>query len=391
MTADDAGRQRNGPPTRRYGLLDRLVRRRRLRQLAARGKGSSAAGPGELDRRHPVASFWGRRSVRRILHGVLAEIIVVLYGVLGYVVLGWTPFDALYMVVITISGVGFGEVRAMGTTAERIHTMMVITFGMVVVGYTLGRFIQFLTEGEIEDLVGHRRMRRQIEMLEGHTVVAGFGRVGSLVCDGLAAAEIPFVVIENDKALLPEIESHAFLFIAGDATEEKVLRDAGLERAKVLVTSMPNDAANVFITLTARQMAPQVMIVARAEIPSTPKKLRQAGANHVILPALIGARRIVSLLTNPTAVEFAELVTQQSSLAIEMDDVPIRAASTLEGRTLRDADIGRRTGVIVIAVKRADGRVEFPPSGDEPLCKGDSIVVIGRRSNLDQFRKLFES
>jgi voltage-gated potassium channel len=222
-------------------------------------------------------------------------------------------------------------------------------------------------------------------------VVAGFGRIGSLVCDGLAAAEIPFVVIENDKSLVPDIESHSFLYVAGDATEEKVLREAGLERAKVLVTAMPNDAANVFITLTARQMAPTVMIVARAEMPSTPKKLRQAGANHVILPALIGAHRIVSLLTNPMAVEFAELVTQRSSLAIEMDDVPIREGGGLNGRTLRDADIGRRTGIMVIAVKRTDGRLEFPPSGDEPLATGDSIVVIGRRSNLDQFRKLFEN
>src|SRR5947209_9234136 len=131
------------------------------------------------------------------------------------------------------------------------------------------------------------------------------------------------------------------------------------------------------------------MIIARAEQPNTQKKLKQAGANHVIHPALIGAHRIVSLLTNPTAVEFVELVTQRSSLAIEMDDVPIRDASPLRGRTLRDADIGRRTGTIVIAVKRADGRVEFPPSGNEPLAGGDNIVVLGRRANLDQFRKLF--
>jgi voltage-gated potassium channel len=342
------------------------------------------------DHRPASPSLWSRRSVRAILHGIAALLFVVTYGVLGYVALGWSLFDAVYMVVITVSGVGFGEVRAMGSTAERVHTMLVIAFGMTAVGYTLGRFIQFLTEGEIENLVGHRRMRRQIEMLEGHTVVAGFGRIGSLVCDGLAAAEIPFVVIESDKSLVPDIESHRFLYVAGDATEEKVLLDAGLERAKVLVTAMPNDAANVFITLTARQMAPSVMIVARAEMPSTPKKLRQAGANHVILPALIGAHRIVSLLTNPTAVEFAELVTQRSSLAIEMDDVPIRENSVLKGRTLRDADVGRRTGTIVIAVKRADGRVQFPPPGDEPLSPGDSVVVLGRRAHLDQFHKLFE-
>ena len=325
-----------------------------------------------------------------MVQGVAGVLLTLTYGVGGYVALGWPPFDALYMVVITISGVGYGEVRAVATTAERVHTMLVIAFGMVAVGYTLGRFIQFLTEGEIANLLGHRQMRRQIEELKGHTVVAGFGRVGSLVCEELAASDLPFVVIELAAERVPEIERAAYLYVQGDATEETVLRSAGLDRAKVLVSVMPSDAANVFITLTARQICPKVMIVARAEQSGTPKTLRQAGADHVIHPALIGAHRIVSLLTNPTAVEFAELVTHRSSLAIEMDDVPIRDTSPLRGLTLRDADIGRLTGTIVIAVKRADGRVEFPPSGDIPLVDGDSLVLLGRRSNLDQFRKAFQ-
>jgi voltage-gated potassium channel len=336
-----------------------------------------------------IPTFWQRSSVRRILLGFSAVFTVIGLGVLGYVALGWTPFDALFMVVITISGVGFGEVRPMGSSAERIHTMLIIALGMVAVAYTIAGFVQFLTEGEIRRLLGHQRMRRQIELLSGHTVVAGYGRVGSLVCEELTAAELPFVIIERAPDRLAEIERLALLHVAGDATEETILRAAGLLNAKVLVTAMPTDAETVFITLTARQMCPQVMIVARAEQPSTLKKLRQAGANHVVLPAAIGAHRIVSLLTNPTAVEFAELVTQRSHLAIEMDDVPIRAGSPLESKTLRDADIGRRTGVIVIAVKRADGRVEFPPTGDEPFSPGDSIVVLGRRSNLDQFRVQF--
>jgi voltage-gated potassium channel len=334
-------------------------------------------------------TFWQRSSVRRIVVGFSAVLGVVLLGVAGYVALGWSPFDALFMVVITISGVGFGEVRPMGTTAERVHTMMVIALGMVAVAYTIAGFVQLLTEGEIRKLLGHQRMRRQIEMLSDHTIITGYGRVGGLVAEELAAAEIPLVIIERNPDRLPEIERLGFLHLLGDATEEKVLRDAGLERAKVLVTAMPTDAETVFITLTARQMAPKVTIVARAEQPSTQKKLRQAGADHVVLPAAIGAHRIVSLLTNPSAVEFAELVTQRSHLAIEMDDVPIKAARTLLGRTLRDADIGRRTGVIVIAVKRADGRVEFPPSGDDPFAQGDSIVILGRRANLDQFRREF--
>ncbi len=333
--------------------------------------------------------FWQRGSVRRISLGFSAVLTVIGLGVIGYVVLGWNAFDALFMVVITISGVGFGEVRPMGTTAERIHTMMVIALGMIAVGYTIASFIQFLTEGEIQRLVGHQRMRRQIELLSQHTIVAGFGRVGTLVCEDLTAVDMPFVVIEVAPERLAEIERLRYLCVAGDATDENTLRDAGLLRAKVLVTAMPSDAQTVFITLTARQMCPNVKIVARAEQPSTLKKLRQAGADHVVLPAAIGAHRIVSLLTNPTAVEFTELVTSRAHLAIEMDDVPIRTGSALEGHTLRHADIGRRTGVIVIAVKRADGRVEFPPSGDEPFAQGDSIVVLGRRANLEQFRGEF--
>jgi voltage-gated potassium channel len=338
-----------------------------------------------------VHPFLARASVQRVLHGVLAEFMVLTLGVFGYMSLGWNLSDAFYMVVITISGVGFGEVRPLQSGAERGLTIAIIVFGMVAVGYTLARFIQFLTEGEIQNLVGHRRMRRQIEALSGHTIVAGYGRIGVLVCQELIDAELPVVVIELDAKTFPELEQRGLMYVSGDATEEEVLREAGLERAKTLVTVMPNDAANVFITLTARQLAPSVSIVARAEQPSTQKKLKHAGANHVVLPASIGAHRIVSLLTNPSAVEFAELVTHRSSLAIEMDDIPILDGSLLKGQTLRNADIGRRTGMIVIAVKRVDGRVQFPPPGDEPLLAGDSIVVLGRRANLNQFRTLFES
>ncbi len=339
--------------------------------------------------RTDTITFWRRSSVRRIFQGFLAVQVVIVLGVIGYVSLGWTVFDALFMVVITISGVGYGEVRQMSTPAERIHSMLVIGMGMVAVAYTIAGFVQFLTEGEIERLLGRQRMRRQIELLTEHTIVAGFGRVGGLVCEELAEAELPFVLIEQTLDRVPDIERHGYLHVIGDATEETVLREAGIERAKTLVSAMPNDAINVYITLTARQMNPTATIIARAELPSTQKKLRQAGANHIVLPAAIGAHRIVSLLTNPTAVEFAELVTTRSSLAIEMDDIPVKHGGPLSGHTLRDADVGRRTGVMVIAVKRADGRVEFPPTGDEPFGDGDSIVVLGRRANLDQFRRQF--
>lgn len=330
--------------------------------------------------------LWDRVAIRRIGHGLLALLAVISCGVIGYVALGWHPFDAFYMVIITVSGVGFGEVRHPPTTGDRILTMLVIAFGVVAMAYTVTGFLQLVTEGEIQRLLGHQRTRKQMETLKDHVIIVGYGRMGTLICAELAAADVPLLVLERSAERLAEVQRRGLLGAIGDATEEKVLQDAGLERARALVIVVPSDADTVFITLTARQMVPGVQIIARAELPSTQRKLLQAGANQVILPAAIGAHRIASLLTNPGVVDFVELVTHRSSLAIEMDEIPIRAGSTLASRTLRDADIGRRTGVIVVAVKRVDGRVEFPPSGDEPFAPGDSIVLLGRRANLNQFR-----
>jgi voltage-gated potassium channel len=328
-----------------------------------------------------------RKAVRRILYGFVAIGLVSLYGTIGYIAMGWSLLDAVYQVVITVSGVGFGEVRPVTSTLGRVHTMLVIALGVLSVAFTLAAFVQFLTETEILGYFGRQRTMHQIDSLTGHTIVAGYGRMGALVCDELAARQLPFVVVEMSRDEAAQAEAHGFLCIVGDATDEKVLRQSGIARAKVLVCAMPNDADNVFITLTARQVCPSMMIIARAEQANTPKKLRQAGANHIVMPAAIGAHRIVSLLTNPAAVEFAELVTKGTSVAIEMDELPIKPASILDGSSLREADIKRRTGVIVVAVKRGDGRLEFPAASDETLFAGDSLVVLGRREHLDQFRR----
>ncbi|MGO9465997.1 MAG: potassium channel family protein [Isosphaeraceae bacterium] len=336
-----------------------------------------------------VPSLLRRRAARRVVYGFVAIAVVAIYGAAGYMAMGWSPLDAIFQVVITISGVGFNEVRPLTAMVARFHTMAIIGMGMLSVAFTLGSFVQFLTESEILGYFGKHRMIKRIEALSGHTIVAGYGRVGALVCDGLVEREHPFVAIDRSPERSSELEARGFIFVAGDATEEAVLRKAGIERAKVLVSCMPNDAENVFITLTARQMCSGLTLIARAEQPGTPRKLKQAGADHIVMPAAIGAHRIVSLLTNPAAVEFAELVTSRSTVAIEMDEMLIQSASAIAGHSLRDADIKRRTGVIVVAIKRSDGRVVFPPSSDELLSPGDSVVVLGQREHLDQFRKAY--
>ena len=340
-----------------------------------------------------ILSFWRvefkRTSIRRIISGLVALTLVVIFGVTGYVILGWSFADAFYQVVITISGVGLGEVQPINTTGLRNHTMMLIALGISAVAYTLGGFIQLLTEGEIEQALGHTRMRRQIEQLYDHVVIVGFGRVGSLVAHELAQANIPLVIIELTADRLREIDRLGYPYIHGDATEETTLQEARINVARAIVSAMPSDAENVFITLSARQMAPKVRIIVRAEMPTTQKKLIQAGADHVVMPAAIGAHRIATLLTKPSAVEFAELVTQQSTLAIEMDEFTVVRGGPLEGLTLRVANVGHLTGAMVIAIKRLNGSVQFPPPGDEPLVAGDIIVVLGRQEHLNEFRVNF--
>lgn len=345
----------------------------------------SAELPGPIDE----LPLWRRPSVRHIGYGLAALATVYCLGVVGYLVQGWDVLDATYMVAITISTTGFTEVRPLATPALRIHTMAIIGLGTLSVAYLVGACLQLVTEGEILRLLGSRDLRRRLLMLDHHAIIVGFGRMGSLVCEELAAAHVPFVVIEQDAHLIAELQRRRFPYVHGNATEESVLAEAGLLRARALVTAVASDADSVFITLTARQLAPRVAIIARAEMPSSQKKLLQAGANHVVLTAAIGARRISGLIRNPNTVEFVELITRQSHLDLEVEEIPIRRGDALDAQSLRHADIGHRTGVMVIAVKRSDARVEFPPTGDEPLSPGDTLVVLGRRANLDQFRQAF--
>ena len=243
-------------------------------------------------------------SLKRILIGALFFITTLITATAGYMLAGWSLIDAVYMVVITTFGVGYGEVRPITSTTLRIFTICVIVAGTSLVVYIVGGFVQMITEGEINKALGARRMTRSIETLEQHVIICGFGRMGQILAQKMLDANIACVIIDNNADRIAVAESSGYLIRIGNATDEAILHAAGIDRAKVLATVLPDDAANVFITLTARELNPKLMILARGELPSTEKKLRLAGANQVVLPAAISALRMSHMITHPATMEF---------------------------------------------------------------------------------------
>ena len=243
-------------------------------------------------------------SFQRIATGVVIFTLTVVAAVTGYVIAGWTLLDAIYMVVITIFGVGYGEVQPLSSIPLKVFTILVIIAGALSVAYTVSGFVQLITEGEIRKHLTTKRMNEDIQLLEDHVIICGFGRIGQMVARQLKAAHQPFVVLDNDPDRIELAREQGYLMCLGNATDETNLEAVRIQKARILATVLPNDAANVFITLTAREMNPQLIILARGEIPSTEKKLRLAGADHVVLPATISAARMTHLITNPYAVDF---------------------------------------------------------------------------------------
>ncbi len=321
----------------------------------------------------------------RIRTGALVLLVVITLSVCGYRWAGWSWIDSLYMVVITVASVGYREMGEM-TPGLKLFTVVVIVLGMLATGYTIGGFLQMLAEGEIDRVVGLQRVQREVDKLEGHIVVCGYGRIGQMLTADLKRQERAFVVLEHDHARTAEALQQGFLAMEGDATEEKLLVDAGIARAKSLVTALPSDAANVFITLTARNLNRGMQIIARGEFPSTQKKLIQAGADRVVLPATIGATRISHMLTRPSVVEFMELVAGRSSLDVEIDELELPLNCRLVGQTVAQTEARRRHGLLVVAVKRGAAGMVFNPDADFAFAAEDVIIVMGKVDDIARFR-----
>ncbi|MCG9890511.1 MAG: potassium channel protein [Thermosynechococcaceae cyanobacterium MS004] len=330
-----------------------------------------------------------KTSLKRVVAGALFFCTILLVSALGYVLSGWSWMDAAYMVVITIFGVGYGEVKPINTPLLRILTMGLIIGGTTSAVYIVGAFVQMVAEGEINRAIGVRRMNRDIEALKDHVIVCGFGRIGQILARQLSRAKLPFVVIDRDKTRIELAESLGYLVKAGSAAEETILTEVGILRAQVLATVLPDDASNVFITLTARELNPNLRILARGELPSTEKKLRLAGADQVVLPASISAQRIAYMITHPVSLNFLsqddgrqtlnELLAQ---VDVQVEEIVIVPDSPIAGGTIGDIEVRGKGTFIVVALKQVDGSTIIHPDQSTGLNVGDTVIVMGHRGDI---------
>ncbi len=309
-------------------------------------------------------------------------------GTVGYrVIEGWTWTNSLYMTIITITTVGYGEIAPLGTVGK-YFTMGLILYSVIMVAYIVGNFTKLLVESEIFFFFGRKKLEKHIKNLKDHTIICGYGRIGRFICLELAQSDKPFVIIENDPEAIEEIEKHSLLYVMGDATHDDTLIQAGIRRAKALVTVVETDADNLFITLTARGLNPNLFILARASDDPTEKKLLLAGATRVVSPYKMGAQRMVNLILRPTVVDFAETVFQKRGLNLQIEEFTLTPKSELAGTILKDSRIRERFGIIIVAIKRPSQDMIFNPSPEESLNPGDTIVALGEPEGLEKIRKI---
>jgi voltage-gated potassium channel len=305
---------------------------------------------------------------------------VVSFGTAGYMIIeGWNFLDALYMTVITLASVGFREVHELSETGV-IFTIILIVGGVGSVAYALSAGARLILEGEFQQVFGRKRLEKRLRDLNDHYIVCGYGRMGKIICRELKAANIPFVAVEKNVESIPTDSD--FFTIEGDATQDDLLKRVGIQRARGLISVLPTDAENLYVVLSARELNPQLFIVARAGEEGSEKKLFRAGANKVVSPYHIGGLRIAHTVLRPAVVDFIEFATRSGNLELQMEEILIPEYSNLAGMSLDQCGFGRELGIIIVAIKRASGEMEFNPTSRSTIKEGDTLIALGETQKL---------
>jgi len=321
--------------------------------------------------------------IGKLCVATLAMLLLVVSGMIGFMFLeGMKPLDSLYMSVITLSTVGFGEVSPLHP-GGKIFAIGLIIFGVLIAGSIITFVGQMVLEGQFTELVVRRKMENKLRKLTNHFIIAGFGRVGRQVAREFIKKKAQFVILESDEGSVNRIISDGHLFVHGDATDEEVLAAAGIERARTLVSTLPQEAQNVYLTLTARDMNPNLCIIARADLEEGEKKLVRAGANHVVIPHVLGGFRMAMAALQPNVVDFMQ-ITSVGDEGLLVEELVIPEGSALVGQSLVESNLKPEYGVTIIGIKQQGQKMNVNPEQATLLGAGDILVLVGHTEHLER-------
>ncbi|OGL49294.1 MAG: hypothetical protein A2161_07350 [Candidatus Schekmanbacteria bacterium RBG_13_48_7] len=329
------------------------------------------------------------QSIKREFSLIIASIfMILLLGVLGYVYLeGFPVIDALYMTVITLTTVGFGEIQSLDHLG-RLFTILLIFLGLGTIAYSTKVMVDFLSTGQLLLYIRRNRMEKKIDNLKNHFIVCGYGRMGQFISDLLSKRKLPFVVIENDAKLCEYLRATPIILVEGNAQHDDVLIFAGIARAKCLITTLGTDADNIFVVLTAKGLNPELKIATRLNEPLSEPKLYRAGANIVVSPHFVGGQRIVTSILKPTFVEFLDKVISVTGMEIDFDEIQISEKSPLNGKTISQSRIGQEFNVTILTIKKHDKQYIPKISGNTVLEQGDLLLALGNYEQLVKLREI---
>lgn len=326
----------------------------------------------------------GPSAERRLLVSLAVMVLVLVAGTAGYAAFGFDLLDAVFQTVTTVTTVGFEEVHPFGP-GEKVFTVVLLLVGVGAAAYALGTLIEFFVEGYLGGSFRRRRMDQQIQAMRGHVIVCGWGRVGTAIARWLRAADTDVVVVDISTERLETVGGP---YVHGDATDEEVLKAAGIERARVLITALNADADNLYVTLTGRSMRRDLFIVSRAASPPAGAKLRQAGADRVVDPQSLGGARMAALAVQPHVAEFLDVVMNEGRLEFRLEEVEVPAGSPLAGQTLRSARIHAQTGTLVLAMREPGSAFRTNPPPTAEIVAGEVLIVIGDAEQVRRLRDL---
>ena len=325
------------------------------------------------------------QTLNQLKKGAFILLVVLFIGSFGFMLIEhWDFLDSLYMTIITITTTGFEEVHPL-THPGRIFTIVLLVLGIGSIAYTGGRAAQLLIENQI---IRRRRMSKKLEELKDHYIVCGYGRMGKYICEELTSAKVNFIVVDNKPDKIDRLIDMNYLYINGDATSDEVLTTAGIMNAKGLVAVLSNDAENVFTTLSAKALNPNLYVVARAVEEETESKLKKAGANRVVKPYEIGGNRMAELLLRPGVIEFIDVVARERSADLSMEEFAVSEKSKLIGKTLAESPIRKDLNIIIVSINKMKGGYIYNPKSSTIIENDDKLIALGENANLIKLSKL---